>query len=43
MPSDLNALHLASALALRQSTPIKFLSFDRRLQDVAGKLMPEAF
>ncbi|CAM3320604.1 Ribonuclease VapC [Deinococcus saxicola] len=38
----MDALHLASALALRQSAPIKFLSFDRRLQDVVGKLMPEA-
>lgn len=38
----MDALHLASALALRASTEIKFLSFDARLQDAAGKLMPEA-
>jgi predicted nucleic acid-binding protein len=38
----MDALHLASALAVRQATPIKFLSFDRRLQDAAGKLMPDA-
>ncbi len=38
----MDALHLASALALRQSTPIKFLSFDKRLGEAAGKLMPEA-
>ncbi|GBF07210.1 ribonuclease VapC [Deinococcus aerius] len=38
----MDALHLASALALRQSTEIKFLTFDVRLQDAAGKLMPEA-
>lgn len=38
----MDALHLASALALRQATPIKFLSFDKRLQDAAHKLMPDA-
>lgn len=38
----MDALHLASALALRTSTEIKFLTFDASLQDVAGKLMPEA-
>lgn len=38
----MDALHLASALALRTSTAIKFLTFDMRLQDVAGKLMSEA-
>lgn len=38
----MDALHLASALALRQYTPIKFLTFDKRLEEVAGKLMPEA-
>ena len=37
----LDALHLASALALRGSTEIKFLTFDTRLQEAAGKLMPE--
>lgn len=38
----MDALHLASALALRQSVGLKFLSFDTRLQDAAQKLMPEA-
>lgn len=38
----MDALHLASALALRQSTEIKFLTFDARLRDAAGRLMPEA-
>jgi len=38
----MDALHLASALALRQSTPIQFLTFDARLQTAAQKLMPEA-
>lgn len=38
----MDALHLASALALRTSTAIRFLTFDVRLQDAAGKLMPEA-
>lgn len=38
----MDALHLASALALRRSTPIKFLTFDARLQTTAQKLMPEA-
>jgi len=38
----MDALHLASALALRGSTAIKFLTFDARLQDAAGKLLPEA-
>ncbi|GMA15751.1 PIN domain-containing protein [Deinococcus metallilatus] len=37
----MDALHLASGLALRGSTEIKFLTFDVRLQDAAGKLMPE--
>ncbi len=37
----MDALHLASALALRQSTPIQFLTFDTRLQAAAQKLMPE--
>lgn len=38
----MDALHLASALALRGGTEIKFLTFDTRLQDAAGRLMPEA-
>lgn len=38
----MDALHLASALALRQSMPIEFLTFDARLQTAAQKLMPEA-
>ena len=37
----MDALHLASALALRQSVPIRFLSFDKRLNEAAEKLMPE--
>lgn len=32
----------SSALALRGSTDTSFLTFDVRLQDAAGKLMPEA-
>lgn len=39
----MDALHLASALALRQSTPIRFLSFDVRLNTAARALMPDAF
>lgn len=38
----MDARHLASALALRQATPIQFLTFDTRLQTAAQKLMPEA-
>lgn len=38
----MDALHLASALALRRSTPIRFLTFDTRLETAAQKLMPEA-
>lgn len=38
----MDALHLASALVLRQSVSLRFLSFDTRLQDAAHKLMPEA-
>lgn len=38
----MDALHLASALALRQATPIQFLTFDARLQTAAQGLMPEA-
>lgn len=36
----MDALHLASALALRESDAIKFLSFDKRLREAAEKLMP---
>lgn len=35
----MDALHLASALALRGSTEIKFLTFDARLKATAQKLM----
>ncbi len=38
----MDALHLASALALRQSAPVKLLTFDVRLQAVAQALIPEA-
>ena len=38
----MDALHLASALALRASDAIKFLSFDKRLRETAAKLMPES-
>ena len=38
----MDALHLASALALRTQTPIQFLTFDQRLLDAAGRLMPDA-
>lgn len=38
----MDALHLVSALALRQSTAMRFLTFDTRLQTAAQKLMPEA-
>lgn len=37
----MDALHLASALALRQFVPIKFLTFDARLKAVAQNVMPE--
>ena len=39
----MDALHLASALALRQVVPIRFLTFDVRLSEAAKKLMPDAF
>jgi uncharacterized protein len=38
----MDALHLASALALRQSMPIRFLTFDARLLGAAQNVMPEA-
>ena len=37
-----DALHLAAALALRQSVSLRFVTFDARLEDAAQKLMPEA-
>ncbi|WP_425148507.1 type II toxin-antitoxin system VapC family toxin [Deinococcus sp.] len=39
----MDALHLASALALRQSVQVKFLSFDERLNEAAEKMVPDAF
>ena len=39
----MDALHLASALALRQSASVKLLTFDLRLQAAAQALMPDAF
>lgn len=39
----MDALHLASALTLRQSTALRFLTFDTRLEQAARNLMPDAF
>ncbi|WP_309569997.1 type II toxin-antitoxin system VapC family toxin [Deinococcus sp.] len=39
----MDALHLASALTLRQSTALRFLTFDTRLEQTARNLMPDAF
>jgi len=39
----MDALHLASALAQRRSTPIQFLTFDQRLNAVSRNLIPDAF
>ena len=38
----MDALHLAAALALRQSVSLRFLTFDARLEQAAKGLMPEA-
>lgn len=38
----MDALHLASALTVRQVKPIQFLSFDTFLNSIAKNLMPEA-
>lgn len=38
----MDALHLASALALRQSVSLRFVTFDARLEEAAKKLMAEA-
>ena len=38
----MDALHLAAALALRQSVSLRFVTFDVRLEEAAGKLMPGA-
>lgn len=39
----MDALHLASALAIRETQPLQFLSFDAQLNEVAQTLMPDAF
>lgn len=38
----MDALHLASALALRTRNPVRFLTFDARLNGAAARLMPDA-
>lgn len=38
----MDALHLAAALALRQSVSLRFVTFDARLEEAAKGLMPEA-
>lgn len=38
----MDALHLAAALALRQSVSLRFVTFDTRLEGAAKGLMPEA-
>lgn len=38
----MDALHLAAALALRQSVSLRFVTFDARLEEVAKRLMAEA-
>ena len=38
----MDAIHLASALIVREAQPLLFLSFDDELNGVAHKLMPEA-
>lgn len=38
----MDALHLAAALALRQSVSLRFVTFDARLEAAVQKLMPEA-
>lgn len=38
----MDALHLAAALALRQSVEVRFVTFDVRLEEAAKKLMAEA-
>lgn len=38
----MDALHLAAALALRQSISLRFITFDARLEQAAKGLMPEA-
>lgn len=38
----MDALHLAAALIVRQSVPVRFVTFDQRLEEAARKLMPEA-
>ncbi|MFC6591992.1 type II toxin-antitoxin system VapC family toxin [Deinococcus lacus] len=38
----MDALHLAAALIVRQSVPLRFVTFDQRLEDAARQLMPEA-
>ncbi|MFC3860800.1 type II toxin-antitoxin system VapC family toxin [Deinococcus antarcticus] len=38
----MDALHLAAALALRQSVSLRFVTFDAKLEHAAKKLMSEA-